>query len=371
MRIDATVSSPVIRTFRVDQVAAMFDVPLAERASNTFSVEVPDPSEPWDVGVIVGPSGSGKSTIAAKAFAGSIYRDAVWPERKSFLEGFPDGAATRDITGTLTAVGFSSPPDWVKPYGVLSNGQRFRADLARALLSDHELVVFDEFTSVVDRTVAKVGSAAVSRSIRSGKIKRRFVAVTCHYDVVDWLEPCWVVDMATQSLARGLLHRPPITIEIVRCHRDAWSLFKHHHYLTGDLHVSCQCYMATWNGLPVAFCAMLNTFGYKDYMRVSRIVTLPDYQGVGIGVALMEWCCQHYLDLKKRVSIVGTHPAIIRHCERSQSWRLSDIKRCGKRWNGTDDSPRSTGHTRAVATSSGRAVASFEYVGGRHSVVAA
>ena len=38
----------------------------------------------------------------------------------------------KEITGLFTAVGFSSPPSWVKPYQVLSNGEQFRCDLARA-----------------------------------------------------------------------------------------------------------------------------------------------------------------------------------------------------------------------------------------------
>ena len=37
----------------------------------------------------------------------------------------------KEITGLFTAVGFSSPPSWVKPYHVLSNGEQFRCDLAR------------------------------------------------------------------------------------------------------------------------------------------------------------------------------------------------------------------------------------------------
>ena len=74
---------------------------------------------------------------------------------------------------------------------MLSGGEQFRCDLVRALLKPGDLVAFDEFTSVVDRTVAKIGSAAVAKSIRKGRIGKKFVAVTCHYDVLDWLEPAF------------------------------------------------------------------------------------------------------------------------------------------------------------------------------------
>ena len=49
-------------SFRVQQVAGMFDVPLAEKATERFEVDVPGDDEEWQIGLIVGPSGSGKST---------------------------------------------------------------------------------------------------------------------------------------------------------------------------------------------------------------------------------------------------------------------------------------------------------------------
>ena len=50
--------------------------------------------------------------------------------------------------------------------------------------------------------VAKVGSAAVAKAIRSGKIACRFVAVTCHYDVTEWLAPDWVLEIVSESSVR-------------------------------------------------------------------------------------------------------------------------------------------------------------------------
>jgi ABC-type ATPase with predicted acetyltransferase domain len=69
-----------------------------------------------------------------------------------------------------------------------------RVDIAHALLLPQKLVVFDEFTSVIDREVAKVGSYAISRAIRKHPIKQ-FIAVSCHFDILDWLEPDWVYNV--------------------------------------------------------------------------------------------------------------------------------------------------------------------------------
>jgi ABC-type polar amino acid transport system ATPase subunit len=56
-------------------------------------------------------------------------------------------------------------------------------DIARALCIDRDLLVFDEFTSFVDREIAKVSAFAISKAVR--RSKKKFIAVTCHYDVVD------------------------------------------------------------------------------------------------------------------------------------------------------------------------------------------
>ena len=196
----ADLTIPLFDSFRVRQVAGMFDVPLAEKLGRRFEAELPDDDEAWHIGLIVGPSGSGKTSLARERFGSAVHRPGEWPADRAVVDGFGDAPIKR-ITGLLTAVGFSSPPSWIKPYSVLSNGEKFRCDLARALADDGAAVagtsiesapptvVFDEFTSVVDRNVAQIGSAAVAKALRSGFVRKRFVAVACHYDVEAWLEP--------------------------------------------------------------------------------------------------------------------------------------------------------------------------------------
>ncbi len=354
---DVKVDCPVFDSFRVQQVAGMFDVPLAARASESFHVEVPELDDPWKIGLIVGPSGSGKTTVTRQIFADRLYRPQAWPPDKAVIDGLGE-RPIKEITGLFTAVGFSSPPSWVKPYRVLSGGERFRCDLARALASarsDDEVIAFDEFTSVVDRTVARVVSAAIAKGIRGGRIGGRFVAVTCHYDVTEWLEPDWVVDMATSTLQRRCLRRPPIELEIFRCQRAAWRMFARYHYLSGSLNKSSRCFLALWEGVPVAFCATLSLIGRKGRWRISRIVTLPDFQGIGIGMTVAEAVARLHRTEGHRMNITGSHPAVIGHCRRSPLWRAVSVKRTGlhgsKRFN------------KRYQSSAGRAVVSFEYVG--------
>ncbi len=370
--IDVTVSCPVYDSFRVQQVAGMFDVPLAEKATERFQVDVPDASEDWQIGLIVGPSGSGKSTIARHAFATDLYTGVDWPADRAVVDCFGE-LSVRHVVDLFTAVGFGSPPSWVKPYHVLSNGERFRCDLARALsvarspssvASDHSLrtmdepiVVFDEFCSVVDRNVAKVCSAAIAKGIRSGHLPCRFVAVTCHYDVAEWLEPDWVLDMATGELKRRRLRRPTIELAIHRCRTAAWQLFKRHHYLSGSLAVAARCYLTTWDGIPVNFCATVPVITKKNHRRFTRIVTLPDYQGIGIGMRAVAAVAALHRAEGLRINVTSSHPALIRHCRRSPLWKAVNVKKSG-------GSGRNSKFP-AYRSAAGRAVVSFEYMDGR------
>jgi GNAT superfamily N-acetyltransferase len=409
--LEIEVSCPVFDSFRVQQVAGMFDVPLAKRASERFRVDVPDwvlkndecgmmndeleatsdsgagiqhssfsNHHSWRLGMIVGPSGSGKTTIARAMFGDRVYRPRQWPADQAVIDGLGQ-RPIKEIVRLFTAVGFSSPPSWIKPYHVLSNGEQFRCDLARALageandecgMMNDELkanersassihhsppVVFDEFTSVVDRNVARVVSAAVSRGIRGGQIPCQFVAVTCHYDVTEWLAPDWVIDMATGTFTRRSLRRPPIQLEIFRCRRSAWRLFARHHYLSGELSPFARCFLALWQGTPVAFCATLALIGRKKRWRISRIVTLPSHQGIGIGTAVAEAVAESHLREGHRVSITASHPALLAHCHRSPRWRFVRRKSAGHdNWHRAIPSYRG---------SPGRSVESFEYLGGR------
>lgn len=66
-----------------------------------------------------------------------------------------------------------------------------RVELARAML-ESDFIVFDEFTSVVDRQVAQTASMAINKAVH--RMDKQFIAVTCHYDVLEWLQPDWVFD---------------------------------------------------------------------------------------------------------------------------------------------------------------------------------
>lgn len=197
--VDFTLETELSRSSRVKQLAAMFDVPLSEKAKLHFRGELPIEDRPWSVGLIVGPSGAGKSSVMR--FVWGEPSPLEWTG-KSVIDDFAKSLTMQEIATVCQAVGFNTIPAWMRPYCVLSNGERFRVEIARRLLETpgQQPIVLDEFTSVVDRQVAKIGSHAVQKWVR--KNGRQFVAVTCHYDVIEWLQPDWILEPATMEFAR-------------------------------------------------------------------------------------------------------------------------------------------------------------------------
>lgn len=336
----------------------MFDLPHADMQAYAFDVDVPPMLDDWQIGVIVGPSGAGKTTVARAAYPLDLvtHDDASWTH-PCILDDFPSDLDVETITGALISVGLSSVPAWMLPYNKLSTGQQFRAQLARALLESDQ-VVYDEFTSVVDRTVAKACSVSVAKHVRRDA-DRRFVAVTCHYDILEWLEPDWVLDMADGSLERRRLRRPSIELVITEGERSAWTRFRHHHYLTGDLSPSARVFLAyvTLDGVSAlaGFFSILPTMGMKGWWRGHRTVVLPDYQGMGIGNAMIE----HVADAlwtreRKRFRATTAAPGIVHHRRKHpEMWRLVDAPRM---------KAPSGNRKMHVKTSAGRLTTTWEYL---------
>ena len=92
-----------------------------------------------------------------------------------------------------------------------------------------------------------------------------------------------------------------------------------------------RCFIALWKHSPVAFCATLPLIGRHNHWRITRLVTLPDYQGVGIGMHTAEAVAELHRADNKRINITASHPAVIAHCRGSPRWHSSRLNRTGSR----------------------------------------
>jgi ABC-type thiamine transport system ATPase subunit len=351
-RVDVLKRTAIVRSPRVLQLEGLFDVPPTSHSEERWSIDLPLDNRAWAIGAIVGPSGAGKSTIARELFGPHLVTGYDWPVDRSVVDAFPAGLGIKEITGLLSSVGFSAPPAWLRPFGVLSTGQQFRVTLARALAEASELAVIDEFTSVVDRTVAQIGSAAVAKAVRARGL--RFVAVTCHYDVLDWLQPDWIFEPHVGAFQwRELQRRPAIDLVLARYGVEVWRLFRGHHYLSAEINRGARVFVARWRDQLVALTAVLPAIGFVGKWREHRTVCLPDFQGVGIGNAMSATVASLVVAATGgEYRSVTSHPAMIRARLRSPLWRLQSAPSMSTKGGGWSNTG---GRQRLAAT--------FRYIG--------
>jgi ATPase subunit of ABC transporter with duplicated ATPase domains len=91
--------------------------------SKRFVGKLPIEDMNWQIGCIVGRSGTGKTTIAKQLFPAEYVKGFEYGA-ESILDDFPKNLTTDQITAALCSVGFASPPDWLKPYAHLSQGEK-------------------------------------------------------------------------------------------------------------------------------------------------------------------------------------------------------------------------------------------------------
>lgn len=182
-------------SFRTKKVMEDFDYHQESVITNlTGTIITP---KKWNIGCIVGASGTGKSTIAREKFK-RYYVNGFHYDDRSVLDNMNEDCTVKDITEMFYKVGFGSVPEWFKPYKVLSTGEKMRVDIARALLKSDK-IVFDEFTSVVDRTVARNICTSLNKMLT--RSTKQFIAVTCHKDVIEYIQPDWVFNTDIMSMS--------------------------------------------------------------------------------------------------------------------------------------------------------------------------
>ena len=312
------------KTFRVASIIGKFDIQTDEIKEH-FVGEFNMPKK-WNVGLIVGKSGTGKTTIAKELFQNAYVTNYEYVS-DCIVDDMPKNSSVEEITSMFNSVGFSSPPSWLKPYSALSNGQKMRVDLAHSLLLNKDLIVFDEFTSVVDRQVAQIGSFAVQKAIR--KQDKKFIAVTCHYDVQDWLLPDWVFNtdtMTFHSFEGQKKNRPEIKFEIFNTNdKTIWKMFAKHHYLSHSHNNAASVYVAIVNDQIAGFLSVLHLPHpkVKNLKKVHRLVILPDYQGAGFGIKFLNEVGKKYKSKDFRFNIMTSAPSLIYALKKLNNWVCS------------------------------------------------
>jgi energy-coupling factor transporter ATP-binding protein EcfA2 len=346
--------SPIATSFRCTMAANSLDIDVKKKSVHELNIKA-DLQSPWNMGLIVGASGSGKTTLARQIFGDDCF-DFDVDETKPVLDQFPDDWNYEQCQNALNGIGLSQVPCWIRPMYTLSNGQKTRAIAALQLAKQNDFVV-DEWTSVVDRTVAKSMSHCLQKHARA--TQRRVVAVSCHYDVLEWLNPDWVLDcnkgeyIDRRLLRQSFKRTEQLQFDIRPIGRESWKYFSKYHYLSDQLPGGVIKLFGLFHGNDqIGFQCFANYTpcrkGDKMKMHSNRTVIHPDYVGLGLGMRLIE-LTSHIMhkdgfDVWAKFSSVP----VARAFEKSKNWKLCNVARFTGTGGGT--MLRKAGFRQAVKT---------------------
>ncbi|MGO1000821.1 hypothetical protein [Lysobacter sp. CA196] len=362
-------------SYRAARVKSLFN--CEDAAAFHLDADLPIEDEAWSIGVIVGPSGSGKSSLGTALWGDDALWRPRWPANAPIIDAIDPAGDFNAATAALAAVGLGSVPAWLRPYDVLSNGERFRADLARLIAEAPLRAVVDEFSSVVDRQIARIGAMAFAKAWR--RTQGQAVLLSCHHDILDWIEPDWVFDTATAQFERAaagsrLRRRPTFDLEIAETGWEHWPAFEPHHYLKLPRMIAAKCYVGTVNGAPVAHVAFSTRPGLVE-ARACRLVVMPEWQGAGVGLRFLNAICERWRLGENRFGLPmptlfhTSHPGLCEALRRDQRWTQVSAALFGDNKQRSIESMRlASQRGRMAVTGAGfgghfRAVQGFRYIG--------
>lgn len=363
-----TLKSEVSKSFYAIRAAQSLDINTEEKSTHEFSVTA-DLDNDYNIGLIVGSSGSGKTTLAKHIFG--EFKTCLDLSR-AVIDQFPSTMDYESRASALNGIGLTSVPCWIKPAHTLSNGQRARAEAALSLcaMEGNNPVVIDEWTSVVDRTVGKVMSHCVQKFAR--RFNKKIILVGCHFDVVEWLQPDWIIDCNSQRFIdrRGLrLERSErLGFEIREVTRRSWTSFSKYHYLSKEMsRGKSYCYGLFTNSDQIGFMCFTNYMpirvGQLPIFHSNRVVIHPDYAGLGLGIRFVNECSKDLfdqyrgkIDLRAAFSSTPMYRARVRD---KKNWECIKIdRRIGKMPEAGEKMGRKTGFRENLK------FYSFKYIGG-------
>jgi hypothetical protein len=190
--IDKRFTTQVARSQRVIEVAEAFGLGLDDQEFIVFdNLELTVPQ--GSVVYITGQSGSGKSLLLRELAVQlenrgkrviNIDQVSLDPD-KTLVDQI--GKDTNDALRLLSIAGLNDAYLFIRKPQELSDGQRYRFRLAKAIETGAEVWVADEFLAVLDRTAAKVIAYSIQKTAR--KVGATVVVATTHTDMVPDLAP--------------------------------------------------------------------------------------------------------------------------------------------------------------------------------------
>lgn len=355
--------SEISKSFFCTKAAHSLDIDVQKKSTHHLKI-LADVENNFNVGLILGSSGSGKTTLAKKIFGEDIFKTGL-NEDLPIIDQFDDKYSYDERAEMLSGIGLTSVITWIRPVKTLSNGQKARAESALLMSKDHDLIVIDEWTSVVDRTVAKAMSHCVQKFAR--KFNKKIILLSCHYDVTEWINPDFVIDCNNQSYDDRRSLRPErkekLEFTIKNVDKRTWKYFSKYHYLSeklpgglifcfglfqGDNQIGFQCFA---NYTPHT------NKGAKMILHSNRTVIHPDYAGLGMGIKLINETSKIMHNQNYKIMAAFSSTPVFKAMSKQKCWILKDVRRDLKSHGGGNSSNKDFMRTMVK-------MYSFEFVNG-------
>ncbi len=328
--------SPISTSFRCTMAANSLDIDIEKKSIHELNIKA-DINSDYSIGLIVGASGSGKTTLAKQIFGVDCFNVDLNPDLP-IIDQLPKQFSYDECANILSGIGLTSVPCWIRPVKTLSNGQKARAEAALSMVKSDQIVLIDEWTSVVDRTVAKVMSHCVQKFAR--KQQKKIILLSCHYDVLEWLNPDWVIDCNSQNFIDRRLLQPEdrarsekLIFNIREIDKSSWKYFSKYHYLSSKLASGKLFTFGLFHGdNQIGFQAFSNYVPKKHpdepfMMHFNRTVVHPDYAGMGLGIHLINETSKIMHSRGFRIMGKFSSQPVFKALSKSKLWKLKTIER--------------------------------------------
>lgn len=207
MRADVTVEGyRVSATARLAEVCLRFGVPTVV-GPRVMARDVVLDLRPGTITLVVGPSGAGKTlllrAVERRCPAARWVNTLPFPLDVSVLDAVAPTRPLDEVLEILTACGLGEPMLWIRSFDRLSEGEKFRARLARLLsLRRREVepgpLLCDEFGAVLHDRLAR--SMAFNLRKLVDRRKLALVVATCREKLERDLQPDHVVSMGLEAV---------------------------------------------------------------------------------------------------------------------------------------------------------------------------
>lgn len=195
--IDVRFNTRVKRSARVLEIAEAFGIGLDDKEFVVFDnldLEV----RQGDVVYITGQSGAGKSVLLRELQRrereqGKLVAnldDMALDNTRALIDQI--GSSTDEAIRLMGAAGINDAYLYIRSPDELSDGQRYRFRMAKAIETGAQVWAADEFLAVLDRTSAKVIAFSLQKVAR--KVGATLLVATTHTDMVHDLSPDLVIN---------------------------------------------------------------------------------------------------------------------------------------------------------------------------------